>query len=367
MTLWNRIDQYGKRRGMRFVERLFAKEALSPSDIQKNNIRRILVVRPHDQLGDFLLSTPALKALRNHFPEARIGIVVRSYSADVMQNHPAIDDILIFYENIFQWTFRRTVQFARKLINNWDLAVVLSSESHSLTSDLLATISGARYILGSAQRPFPGCSRNFFYNLISPDSRHDKHQSQRNVDIVRYIGADISDLSETIHITDDEKKKIRSEYKHIYIKGDGPIIGLHVGANKVENRWPIDCFCELAEHLNDTYRCSIVIFWGPKEEILGRQFLNQVTLNPDWVEPSSLRRQAVHFALCDLVICNDTGIMHLCASVGTPLVAIFGPTDPEYWKPIGNKFIAVRSRDAKMQNVKIQMVMDAVSKQLASL
>jgi len=244
---------------------------------------------------------------------------------------------------------------------------VLSSESHSLTSDLLATLSGARYILGSEQRPFPGCTSNFFYNLISPDSKPNRHQSQRNVDIVRYIGADISDLSETIHITDDEKKEIQSEYGHIYKKGAGPVIGLHVGANKVENRWPIPRFCELAEYLRKKYRCHIVVFWGPKEEALGRQFLKQVKVSSDPVEPSTLRRQAIHFSLCDLVICNDTGIMHLCAAVGTRLVAIFGPTDPEYWKPTGKKFMAVRSKDANMENVKIQMVMKAVSKQLASL
>jgi ADP-heptose:LPS heptosyltransferase len=351
---------------MRYMERLFAKDTLMPSEIQKGKIKRILVVRPHDQLGDFLLSTPALRALRNHFPEARIGIVVRSYSADAMQNHPCVDEIIIFYENMLQWTFKRTVLLARQLIHNWDLAVVLSSESHSLTSDLLATVSGARYILGSAQRPFPGCSRNFLYNLIAPDLNSNGHQSERNVHIVRYIGAETSNLSEMIYITDQEKKKIQSEYNHIYHENRFPVIGLHVGANKKENRWPIHCFCELAERLHEKYRFQIVAFWGPKEEDLGRRFLRQVRFKPGWIEPSSLRRQAVHFSLCDLVVCNDTGIMHLCAAVGTPLVAVFGPTDPKYWKPIGNQFIAVRSKDKNTESVKVQMVQDAIESQIAT-
>jgi len=340
---------------MRFIERVFARDPITPQDIPIQKIRRILVVRPHDQLGDFLLSTPALGALRNRFPHAKIGIVVRSYSADAMKNHPHVDQILIHYESIKEYKIHRILSMTRQLIRKWDLTVVLSSESHSLTSDLLAMLSGARYILGSAQRIFPGCTRNFFYNLEAPDSSVDTHQSERNVNIVRYIGADTSDLSETVHVTREEQERIRLEYKHIYTPKH-PTIGLHVGANKIENRWPIENFCRLADLLQEKHGFQVVAFWGPKEENLGKQFLQKVRSQPAWVEPSSLRRQAVHFSLCHAAVCNDTGIMHLCAAVGTPLVALFGPTDPRFWKPEGETFIAVRGRGNRTDGLDVKTV-----------
>jgi len=84
--------------------------------------------------------------------------------------------------------------------------VVLNTVSHSFTNDLLANFSGARYILGSEQLIFPGCTRNFFYNLTAPYSPVEKHQSERNLDIVRHIGVETDDLSEVMHLFNMERQ-----------------------------------------------------------------------------------------------------------------------------------------------------------------
>jgi len=363
LPLWNRIDQYFKRRCMKYLEGLFSKETITPDDMKWDNVKQILVVRPHDQLGDFLLSTPALRALRERFAEATIGIIVRDYCAGAVQHNLYIDRVMIFYENGLRWTPKRIWTLWKQLHNKWDMAIVFNSESHSLTSDLLATLSGAKYILGSERFPFHGCTKNFFYNLIAPDSGSDKHQIERNLDIVHYIGATMEDRSETVHVTDDERDTVRNEFKNVYIHNDkNPIIGLHIGANKVENRWPVERFAKLANELHKKHRLRIVVFWGPKETELSRRFRQHVQCKPAMIEPTTLRRQAIHFSLCDGVVCNDTGIMHLCAAVGTPLVALFGPTDPTYWKPIGKKFIAVRGNGNKIENVTVEQVVRELKK-----
>jgi len=361
LSLWNKIDQYFKRRCMKYLERVFSKELLSPDRINWHKIKRILVVRPHDQLGDFLLATPVLRALHKSFPEAVIGIIVRDYFADAVKYHPYVDRVMVFYKNGFHWTLKRIYSLWRELYHKWDMAIVLSSESHSLTSDLLSILSGAKYILGSSGFVFSGCTRNFFYNLISPNPESGKHQSERNLDIVRYIGADTDDLSEIVHVTDLEKSVVRKDFKELYNNGK-PIIGIHIGANKVENRWPIKYFSRLAQTIHDKYNFKIALFWGPKEENLHKEFLKYISFHPIEIKPTTLRNQAIHFSLCDVVVCNDTGVMHLCAAVGTPLVAIFGPTDPKYWKPIGNKFIGIRGRENKTENVKVEQVIRSIKK-----
>jgi ADP-heptose:LPS heptosyltransferase len=346
---------------LKYLEKCFAKDLLTPDQVDYHKIRRLLVIRSHDQLGDFLLSTPALRALRSRFPNAEIGILTRDYCADAAIHNPYIDHILIHYETGYQWTWKRIRTLWKQLYKKWDMAVVLSSESHSLTSDIWATLSGAKYILGSERFIFPGCSRNFFYNLIAPDGGTGKHQTERNMEIVQFVGANTRNFKEIVKVTESERTDIRKTFQEVYKTDSRLVLGLHIGANKQENRWPVVRFCELAGHLYKKYNARIVVFWGPKEYDLSELFFGQITFNSFRFKPSTLRKQAVHFSLCDIVVCNDTGIMHLCAAVGTPLVAIFGPTDPTTWKPIGKNFIAVRGKNNITKNVSISEVLQEIN------
>ncbi len=353
---WNKIEYYFKKNYIKYLEKLYSKPLLSPKHIDFNQVKRILIVRFRGQLGDFLLCTPALKALRKRFPKATIGIIVRSYFADIVVDNPYIDQVMVFYENGFQWTPKRLWCLWSQLYHRWDMAVVLSLEGHSLTSDFIAHLSGAKYILGSDRFVFPGCSRNFFYNLIVPASKDEIHQTERNMELVKYIGAESNDLKEWIHINEFERNRIYHEFIKLYSDIHKPLIGLHIGANKMTNRWSIDKFCELAQSLYSKYHVQIIVFWGPKEEKLSKEFLNSITFKPIVIKPSTLRKLALYYTLCDAVVCNDTGTMHLCAAVGTPLVSVFGPTDPDYWKPKGDCFIAVRGKNQNVENVTVDQV-----------
>ncbi|MDZ7289150.1 MAG: glycosyltransferase family 9 protein [candidate division KSB1 bacterium] len=332
-----------------------------PCQLDFTEVKRILVVRQHDMLGDFLLSTPVLRALHQRFPEAHIGVLVREYCADVARNNPYVNEVLVFYEHGLNWSWQRLRTLWRQLRRKWDLAVVLNTVSHSVTSDWLAHLSGARYILGSEHHIFPGCTRNFFYNLVAPYSKTLKHQSERNLDIVRHIGADTNNLSEVMHLDDIERQAAHQKFTNLGLRSGQLVIGMHVGAGKLMNRWPISRFSRLARLLREKYAAEIVLFWGPKEKNLSRQFCEEIRFQPVKVEPTDLRELAALFTQCDAVVCNDTGVMHVCAAVGVPLVAIFGPTDPKEWKPIGDKFVAARGKDQTVESVSVEQVLAALA------
>ncbi len=363
-SLWNKIEQYFKRHCIQYLEKLYSKPLLSIEDVDFTRIKRILVIRFRGQLGDFLLSTPAIKALRHCFPKADIGIVVRSYFAGLMVDNSSIDEVMVFYENGLMWTPKRIWRLWRQLYRQWDMAVVLSLEGHSLTSDIFAYLSGAKYILGSNRFVFPGCSRNFFYNLIPSTSEKKIHQTIRNMELVQYVGTDSSDLAEWIDVDHSERDAVKREFLNQHPDMDGELVGLHIGASKIENRWPVEKFCELARLLHTQYRLDIIVFWGPNEEELAEQFFHSVKTKTIAFEPSTLRKQALNFTLCDVVVCNDTGTMHLCAAVGTPLVSLFGPTDPKYWKPIGDRFVALRGKSHLVENISVNQVCREVVKLL---
>jgi heptosyltransferase-2 len=332
------------------------RSVLTPEEADFSAVRSVLVIRQHDMLGDFLLATPVFRALRNRFPAARIGVLVRDYFADTVAGNPFVDEVLVLQKGNHRWNPRQMMTLFKQLHNRWDLTVVLNTVSHSLSSDLLAELSGGRLLLGSAHRVFPGASRNFFYNLLAPYSTTTVHQTERNLDIVRYIGAQTGDLTACMYVQDAERRDALETLRQRGLRGEKLRIAIHIGAGKVANRWPVARFAQLAQLLHDRLGAQIVLFWGPNETNLTHEFCRLITFIPTKVDPAGLRHLAACFAHCSLLVCNDTGVMHVCAAVGVPLVAVFGPTPPDEWKPIGDSYVAVRSSSCTVDGVEVDSV-----------
>lgn len=360
MKAWHRVEQLFKRNGMWLLERLLGKRVVRPSYVNFSKIGRILVVRQHDQLGDFLLCTPVFRALRERFPDAHIIALVRSYVAPVVDNNPYVDNVLVFEESGRSWSRRKLVDFWRGLRSGYDLAVVINTVSHSFTSDLLAHFSGARYVLGSEHMVFPGCRRNFFYNLIAPYWSGARHQTLRSLDIVRYLGIDTDDRSEVMALRDEEIAWARQFLAgHGVGRGD-VLVSCHVGAGKLSNRWPVENYAEVANRLHEEDQAHVLVSWGPKEEELGEQFLSQTRFEPIRAYGFSLRELAALVACSAVYVGSDTGILHLAAAVGVPLVGIYGPTDPSQWLPFGDRFVALRGKDGRCESVQVREVVTQV-------
>jgi ADP-heptose:LPS heptosyltransferase len=290
---------------------------------------------------------------------------VRSYTAQVALNNQFIDEVLVFPEKGYLWTPAKLWRLIRGLRSGWDLAIVLNTVSHSLTSDLLAYFSGARYLLGSEHRLFPGCRRNFFYNLVARYWGQDKHQTERNLDIVRHLGIDTHDFSEVMTLTPQDQLVARNLMRHHGIGEKDVVVVMHPGAGKSQNRWPVEKFAELATLLHRQFELRVVVAWGPKENALGSDLRRRLNFDPIVLFGFSLRHLAAVLSLADVFVCNDTGVMHLAAAVGTPLVAIFGPTNPNEWKPIGKKFIAIRGEKQRCDLVEVKQVLQAVQSLLS--
>lgn len=349
------LEKFLKRRLLGLLEKILGKPTLTPAAVDFRAIKRILVIRQHDQLGDLLLSTPVLRALREHFPHAFIAVMVRNYTYEVMQHNSCIDQVILFREKIADYTYRWLRQFTSQLLAGYDLTIVLNTVSHSLTSDLFAWLSRARFILGSEHLKFPGSQRNFFYNLNAPYDEKIKNQTERNLDIVRYLAVDTQNRGEMMTLRPDEILWAGEFIKNT----EGRVIGIHPGAGKLPNRWPIRCFKALISVLQERYQPLFVLSWGPKEQDLGQELVNVAGIRYVLANNLKLRQLAAIMTQMDLFFCNDTGVMHLAAAVKTPVVAIFGPTDPEQWKPPGDQFSAVRHPSRRCEDVSLADVLAA--------
>ena len=363
MKLWNQVEQYFKQNGLHALERLIGVPKKSPYDIDLNSIKRILIVRQHDQLGDFLLSTPVFRALREKFPTAYIVVVTRGYTEEVARNNIYIDKVIPFYEIGYKWNVKAIRKFIKQIRVGFDLAIVLNTVSHSLSSDLIAYFSRSRYILGSEHHLFTGTQRNFFYHLEAPYQSGVRNQSERNLDIIRFIGVDTDDRTENIHISEDELQWAKDLLANKGVNSDDGFVLVHPGAGKKDNRWEPAKFAYVANHLSEKFGLKIAVTWGPIESELGQKVIELLNDSVS-VSGLKLRELAALIAVSKLFLCNDTGVMHIAAAVNTPLVAVFGPTDPVEWKPIGDRFVAIRNRDQLCSSVNTNEVMVAAEQVL---
>ena len=137
MALIKRIERSGKRRLMRLLARLAPARPVPAEDVRELEFDRILVIRQHNQMGDMLLATPALRALKTRFPDARLGIITSTLNRGVLVNNPHVDD-LFTYDKRNPLSHLALIRRVRR--QRYDLVVVLHTVSYSFTSTASTTL-----------------------------------------------------------------------------------------------------------------------------------------------------------------------------------------------------------------------------------
>jgi ADP-heptose:LPS heptosyltransferase len=356
-----RFEQKAKQVVLRTIEDLATRPPVDPASFDFRSLRSILVIRQHDMFGDFLLSTPVFRALRESFPGVRIGAVVRETFAELVMNNPDIDRIITVPRDRSQWSGHVFAELWNGLREGWDAVVVLTTVSHSLTSDLLGRIAAPKIMVGSAVPVLPGARRNFLYSVLVPHAPGIRHQTDRNLDVVRAMGADTRDLRERVVVTPDELVAARERYRRAGALGGKVTLGMHIGAGKVGNRWPAEWFADVAKRAVER-GAQVALMWGPAETDIRDRFIQAFGRPTLLIAPSSLRELAANLAVCSLVLCNDTGVMHCAAAVGTPIVAMFGPTASAEWKPAGEHVDAIQSATGDIADISVEEVWERVAK-----
>lgn len=333
------------------VLRLFIPEHPPASS---DDFRSILIIRQHNQLGDMLCVVPLLRALRSAYPHAGLVLMTSSVNHEVMEGNRYLDGTILYDKREFlgRWTLHvgALLRFVKRLRSReFDAVIVPTTVSMSFTSDLLAFLSGAGTRIGAAQlNGIPNPSGFVYTEKVALDWRSDprRHQTRRNLDIVGARGIETDDLACEITLSDEEKEEGRGVLAALH-RQRPLVLALHPGAGKLANRWPAERFATVANALSKRWNASVVITCGPmdeepvKEMVSGLDCLYQVIRN----EP--IRRVASILSDVDLLISNDTGIMHVGAAVGAPTLSLFGPTDCLQWAPLGeqNQWLSAQHGD----------------------
>ena len=322
-------------------------------------------------MGDMLCVVPLLRGIRQRYPDAFIAVMSSPVNHDVMVNNPYVDQVIRYDKSEFlgrAWIrWGRVVAFLKFLRREgFELAVVPSTVSTSVTSDLLAYCSGASYRIGAGWIDGVVNPSGVFHN--SPVSLQwgelsHRHQTLRNLDIAHDLWLNVTDLSSEISLTEGEKEEatVFAAANHLV---PGAFVSFHPGAGKPSNRWDAEKFAAVAERLHGELRTAIAITRGPMDDVPVSEMQSRLAIPYQLIENKSIRQVAAILFLARLVITNDTGIMHVAAAVGTPVLSLFGPTDPEQWAPIGTDHRYIVGKDGDVNTISVDEVVKVAREML---
>jgi ADP-heptose:LPS heptosyltransferase len=334
--------------------------------VPRASVRRILVIRQHNQLGDMLCAVPLLRALRSTYPDAHIALLARPLNSEILRGSPFLDEVVEYDKKQFArspfsvWRFSRTLKK-----RGFDLAIVPSTVSMSVTSDVLAFLSRAKRRIGPGSLQGKKNVTGFLYNVQATlDWRRDPtvHQTQRNIDVASILVLEQTSLELELGLSEEEIARGR---EHLDARrGTHPlVIGFHPGAAKPPNRWDALHFAEIANRCAEIYGAYIIISAGPNDE----EAVHEMTMNvPNeyLLVGSPIRFFASVIRNCDAFISNDTGIMHVAAAAGVPTLSLFGPTDPLQWAPVGKQHRFILGSGNSVDTIPVEKVWDVLTDML---
>jgi len=327
------IERSGKRGLMRFVGRFLHARPLTPAEFRALNFERILIVRQHNQMGDMMLATPALRAIRETYPRAKIGIVTSTLNRGVLANSPFVDRVFTYDKHrpgshLAMWEALRREKF--------DLAIVLHTVSFSFTTLMLGVLSGARVRIGSTSPKIgdslTGTYLNITLPLPDPAQLATMNEAEHNLFPLRYVGITTDDLAPLIVPGAASGRWAELFAERCWAQGSVKL-AVHPGAGKTENIWKPENFAAVVDRLARDSALSLVVVQGPADAESVRAFTAACHVKGAVVHDQSITDVAALMQRADLVLCNDTGVMHVACAAGARVLGIFGPTDPVRWAP----------------------------------
>ena len=300
------------------------------------NINKILVIRV-DGIGDLLNSTPAIALLRENYPSAEITVLARPLNAPVLIGNPDVDRILIFDRKGKHRGILARLQFYHQLRREkFQLVVAMQT---AMWSHLVAFLSGATYRLGRYQKRFRSTLTHAWRGQYR---KGETHEVDRNLELVGLICQGEGQRKLTFQLSSDEIAAAKAHLASRRITRDTFLIGIHPGGSSFDKRWPEKQYAELADRLSQQYNATILLLRGPEESELVQSIQAAMRSDAITYAPESIRELGAMLSCCDLVVCNDSGPMHLAAGLDVPMVAIFGPTDHVAWHPLSENASIVR-------------------------
>ena len=305
------------------------------------NIRNILLIQLGD-IGDVVLTFPCLRALREHFPQARIIVAVREKAKELIEDCPWASGVIPINKNnrpLLQEIAYQRRFFSHVRTFHFDLAIDMRRGTRGA---ILAFLSGARQRVGFYAYK-KGLFRNrLFSNLVSPEKRPDQYMAEYYSSLLENYELNTNNKTPELHIPYERQQMAAALLRREKIPMDRPIIALQPFSLWQYKEWGISKYSQLINWIDSEYGLPVIITGSSGErgritEITKRCSDNVFNL----AGKTSLGVLGAVIQVCRLFIGIDSAGIHIAAAVGTPTVSIYGPSLFPTWAPRGKDHLVV--------------------------
>jgi ADP-heptose:LPS heptosyltransferase len=301
--------------------------------------RNVLVI-DFGQLGDVVMSLPALRAIREKFPHASITVAAGTPSSEIVElsgyaNTIIAIDRVALRDGFIPTSILRIFNVVKDVRRRqFDFVIDLHSFSET---NLMGFLSGAPKRLFARR---PGRSLDFLanFNPKPPVDRNDpdQHLVDRYLDVLKPLG--IANVARVPTMTPraSDNRTVDALLKKAKAESGVPLVGLFPGAGHPGRAWPLDRWVELADFVIRNDGVRPVIFIGPEERAHAREMRRQFPDSAVFLEKLSIGELAAAQARLAVFVSNDTGPVHIAAAVGAPIVVLIGRPTPHAYIPVAN-------------------------------
>ena len=294
--------------------------------------RSILIIESWG-IGDLVMMSSVLKPLREHHPQARISLLAKDTARELFACSPYIDDFIVFD---FPWTrFRRKYAFW-----SWDWKGLLATISilRQRNFDFILDARGdirnnllSFLIHGNRRLGYDWTGGGYFLTDAIKLNQENLHRVDAWLNLLDYIGICVEKLKPDIFVSKEEEIGAIDFLFKNGIKNGELLIGIHPGAQIKSRCWPIGRFAELAESLRNKLKAKIIVFVEPGG------YGKDIPIKGEFLKARLPLRGIIGLIKqLDLLICNDSGAMHIASAVDTRTLSIFGPGAIERIGPYGS-------------------------------
>lgn len=309
----------------------------------------ILVIRL-GLLGDMVCTTPMLEAIKRHFPNGRLCLLSNEYNRPIVACNPYIDKIYTYVHTKERKRNPRPGFFA-SVIDAWQLKrnlkrehfdwIVVCNGGFNKPSVRIAQNLGGKII--SATRE----DGTYEYRVDYPISgllETVEHEIIRTFRLLRPLGIGMVELPQHLTLSATPERVAALQAALPRTPNKRLRLGVHISASEPARQWPILAFAQLINTMAVEHPdVEFLVFYGHGQEANKQALASALQTTVKFVAPGSIDDLMASLTLCDLLVCNDGGILHLAAGLGVPIVGLFegNPMKTGCWYPWGVAYISV--------------------------
>jgi len=292
-----------------------------------SNPRKILVIQSH-LIGDIVMATPILRALKKKYPNAKVSLLANEFAKELLGESPYIDEIITmkFPWSIYDYSLKNlynVINVIKKLRKQkFDLAIDAQIDIRNL---FLMFLTGAKRRLG-----YDITGGKVFLTDCPEFPENKCNLLDARLSILEYLGINYPDKTTELPVGQENLRWVDSYLSQNKLNSD-KTVGIHPGASVKEKLWQPEKFAEVIDFLNSKGYQPVIIE-GPKDADIVNSIIFLCKAPPPILK-TGLKNVVAFICHCSLIICLDSAAIHLAGAVGTPVVAIYGPKWPELTRP----------------------------------